>query len=108
MKVKSVFDEQGRFAPNFYEDQEMFVEGDMIIEAIGQAPDFSFIPKKYFDKLEFNEMRKVKVDDQGMTSLEGVFAAGDIVNINLDAVTALADAKIASEGIDRYIHKKNA
>jgi len=107
MKVKSVFDEQGRFAPTFHEDQEMFLEGDLIIEAIGQAPDFSFLPKEQFDRLEFTERRKVKVDENGMTSLDGVFAGGDIVNINLDAVTALADAKIASQGIDRYIRKKN-
>ena len=107
MKVKSVFDKQGRFAPTFYEDQEMFLEGDLIIEAIGQAPDFSFLPKKLFEKLEFTEMRKVKVDQNGMTSLEGIFAGGDIVNTNLDAVTALADAKIACQGIDQYIRKKN-
>jgi len=107
MKVKSVFDEQGRFAPTFHEDQEMFLEGDLIIEAIGQAPDFSFLPKKQFDRLDFTEMRKVKVDQNGMTSLDGVFAGGDIVNTNLDAVTALADAKIASQGIDRYICEKS-
>ena len=105
MKVKSVFDEQGRFAPTFYEDKEMFLEGDMIVEAIGQAPDFSFMPKKMFDQLNFNEFRKVKVDKNGMTSIDGVFAGGDIVNMNLDAVTAIADAKIASEGIDKYISK---
>ena len=108
MKVKSVFDEQGRFAPTYYEDQEMFIEGDLIIEAIGQAPDFSFIPKELFDTLEFTETRKVKVNGQGMTSIPGIFAGGDIVNTNLDAVTALADAKIASQGIERYIRKKNS
>jgi glutamate synthase (NADPH/NADH) small chain len=43
------------------------------------------------------------VDENGMTSLPGVFAGGDIVNTNLDAVTAIADAKIASEGIDRWL-----
>jgi glutamate synthase (NADPH/NADH) small chain len=103
MKVKSVFDEQGRFSPTFYEDKEMFLEGDMIIEAIGQAPNFSFIPKELFDKLEFTERRKVKVDENGQTTIEKVFAGGDIVNTNLDAVTAIADAKIAAEGIDRHL-----
>ena len=103
MKVKSVFDEQGRFAPTFYEDQEMFLEGDMIIEAIGQVPDFSFMPKELFEKLEFTEMRKVKVDENGMTSIPKVFAGGDIVNTNLDAVTAIADAKRAAEGIDKLL-----
>jgi len=106
-RVKSVFDEQGRFAPAFYEDKEMLLEGDMIVEAIGQAPDFSFIPKDLFEKLEFTPRRKVKVDENGQTTIPKVFAGGDIVNINLDAVTAIADAKIACEGIDRYLKKRN-
>ena len=103
MKVKSVFDEEGRFSPAFKEEEEMFLEGDTIIEAIGQAADFSFIPKELFDKLEFTERQKVKVDEDGMTTLPGVFSGGDIVNLNLDAVTAIADAKIAAEGIDKFL-----
>lgn len=101
MKVKSVFDEQGRFSPTFDEEKQMFLDGDMIIEAIGQAPDFSFLPKEFFEKLEFTPQRKVKVDENGMTSIPKVFAGGDIVNQNLDAVTAIADAKIAAEGIHK-------
>jgi len=102
-KVKAVFDEQGRFAPTFYEDQELFLEGDMIIEAIGQVPDFSYIPEDLFMELKFTERRKIKVDENGMTSIKKVFAGGDIVNVNLDAVTAIADAKVASQGIDRFL-----
>ena len=106
MKVKSVFDEQGRFSPTFYEEKQMFLAGDMIIEAIGQAPDFAFIPKELFEKLEFTPQRKVKVDENGMTSIPKIFAGGDIVNQNLDAVTAIADAKIAAEGIHKMLCKK--
>jgi len=103
MKVRSVFDSEGRFAPTFHEDQEMVLEGTMIIEAIGQGPDFSFVPDAELEQLEFTEMRKVSVDENGMTSLRGIFAGGDIVNTNLDAVTAIADAKVASEGINRWM-----
>jgi glutamate synthase (NADPH) small chain len=103
MKVKSVFDEQGRFAPCFYEDREMFLEGGMIIEAIGQAPDFSFMAEEFFAKLKFTPKRKVMVDENGQTSIPRVFAGGDIVNANLDAVTAIADAKIASDGMDKLL-----
>lgn len=104
-KVKRVFDEQGRFSPEFYEEKEMFLDGDMIIEAIGQGPDFSFIPEDLM-KLEFTERKKVKVDKNGITSIPKVFAGGDIVNLNLDAVTAIADAKVAAEGIDNFLKKK--
>ncbi|MEA1965529.1 MAG: FAD-dependent oxidoreductase [Candidatus Aerophobetes bacterium] len=103
MKVKSVFDEEGGFRPTFYEEKEMFLKGDMVIEAIGQGPNFSFIPEGLFKKLEFTERRKVKVDENGRTSIPKVFAGGDIVNLNLDAVTAIADAKKAAEGIETFI-----
>jgi glutamate synthase (NADPH/NADH) small chain len=102
-KVKSVFDEQGRFSPTFYEDEEKFLEGSMIIEAIGQRADFSFIPEELFKRLEFTDRKKVKVDANGMTTIPGVFAGGDIVNLNMDAVTAIADAKVAAEGINKLL-----
>jgi len=101
--VKSVFDEQGRFSPTFYEDRTMILEGDMVIEAIGQAYDLSFVPEDLMGSLEFTERRKVKVDEDGVTSIPGVFAGGDIVNLNLDAVTAIADAKRAAEGIHKML-----
>jgi len=104
-KVKSVFDEQGQFAPTFYEGEEMTLEGDMIVEAIGQGSDFSFLPDNLLEQLKFTEGRKLSVDENGMTSIAGVFAGGDIVNTNLDAVTAIADAKVAAQGIDRYLNK---
>lgn len=104
--VKSVFDEQGRFAPTFYEEKTKTVNGDMIIEAVGQMSDFSYLPKHLRDKLNV-ERGKVQVDENGQTSIVRVFAGGDIVNRNLDAVTAIADGKRAAEGIDRLLSKKN-
>jgi glutamate synthase (NADPH/NADH) small chain len=104
-KVKSVFDEKGRFSPKFIEDVEKLLDGDMIIEAIGQRPDFSFLPDELKDKLEFTKRKKVSVDENGMTSIPKVFAGGDIVNLNLDAVTAIADAKVAAKGIDRFLSR---
>jgi len=101
--VKSVFDEQGRFSPTFYEDRTMVLEGDMVIEAIGQGYDLSFIPDHLMESLAFTERRKVKVNEDGMTSVPGVFAGGDIVNLNMDAVTAIADAKKAAEGIHKML-----
>jgi len=107
MKCLSVFDENGRFSPTFDEEREMVLEADMIIEAIGQGPDFSFLPEELRQNLEFTPARKVKVDEGGMTSIPGVFAGGDIVNLNMDAVTAIRDAKAAAEGIESWLSKKD-
>jgi len=104
-KVKSVFNDEGRFAPTFFEEQTKLIKGDMIIEAIGQRADFSFLPEELNEQLEFTERRKVKVDENGMTTIPKLFAGGDIVNVNLDAVTAIADAKIAAEGINNFLKK---
>ncbi|HMA99369.1 MAG TPA: FAD-dependent oxidoreductase, partial [Spirochaetota bacterium] len=104
-KVKTVFNKNGMFSPIFEDDKQMMLEGEMIIEAIGQAPDFSYIPDDMFKKLEFTQRKKIKVDENGRTSLAKVFAGGDIVNTNLDAVSAVADAKLASEGIHNYLIK---
>lgn len=104
--VKSVFDEQGRFAPTFHEEKTKTVDGDMIIEAVGQMSDFSYLPDHLKDNLQF-EHSKVKVDEKGRTSIPRVFAGGDIVNRNLDAVTAIADGKKAAEGIDKLLSKED-
>ena len=87
---------------------DVLVEGKNVLAIEGHntsygSTDFSFIPGELFEKLEFTAMRKVKVDESGMTSIPGVFAGGDIVNINMDAVTAISDAKIASQGISRFV-----
>ncbi len=102
-KVKSVFDEKGRFRPTFYEDITKELSCDMIIEAIGQTYDLSFIPDDLLKRLKFTERKKIKVDKNGMTSIPKLFADGDIVNTNLDTVTAIADAKVAAEGIDKFL-----
>jgi len=104
-KVKSVFDEKGRFSPTFYEEKEKVLDCTMIIEAIGQRPDYSFLPQELHAKLKFTQRKKLHVDENGMTSIPKLFAGGDIVNINLDAVTAIADAKVAAEGINKWVYK---
>ncbi|MEE9285525.1 MAG: dihydropyrimidine dehydrogenase, partial [Dehalococcoidia bacterium] len=45
----------------------------------------------------------VAADDAGLTSREGVFAAGDNVRGADLVVTALADAKRAAAAIDEYL-----
>ena len=42
LKTKSVFDENKRFNPTFYENSETRLDCDTIIMAIGQAPQSGF------------------------------------------------------------------
>ena len=58
----SVFDEAGSFNPKFNRDDKSFIEGDTVIEAIGQGADTSYIPQELADRLEY-ERRRIKVNE---------------------------------------------
>jgi glutamate synthase (NADPH/NADH) small chain len=48
------------------------------------------------------------VDDQGMTSLPGVFAGGDIVRGAATVILAMGDGKRSAKAIDEYLTGKAA
>ena len=107
MKVKSVFDENHRFHPTFFEDQTKILEGDFIIESVGQMYNFSFIPKELFETLKFTPRRRVWIDEYGETSIPGLFAGGDLVETSKgNAISAIANGHRAALGIDRYLKEK--
>jgi glutamate synthase (NADPH) small chain len=88
-RVLSIFDEQGRFAPRYDETDEQIHEGEMVIEAIGQAAEVDFLEEELTERLDWNRGR-LKVDDQGRTNLPWLWAAGDMVR-GPDVVSAVAD-----------------
>jgi glutamate synthase (NADPH/NADH) small chain len=97
----SIFDEQGRFAPTYDDSDERLHEGDMIIEAIGQAADVSLLGEELTERLEWNRGR-IQVDAAGRTSENWLWAGGDCVN-GPDVVHAVADGHRAAASIDAYI-----
>lgn len=71
---------------------------DSIIIAVSQQS------KEYSqDGLDFNQWRLLEVSEEGQTSLEGVFAAGDIVSGAKTVVEAVYNGKCVAENIDKYI-----
>ena len=65
--VTSVFDENGRFAPVFDQDDVRHIEADTVILAIGQAIDLESLGSS---GPEISERRTIKIDnDTGETSL---------------------------------------
>lgn len=89
------------------EDEVYEWDVDTVIYAIGQAPDLSFLPESWLEKLELDSRGKhIVVDENGMTSIEGVFAGGDIVNPRADVISAIADGRKAAEGIHKYLSGK--
>ena len=79
------------------------IDADMVIEALGfVAEDL----KTLFGATtpEVTERGTVAVDEETlMTSLNGVFAAGDLIRGASLAVWAIRDGRVAAEGIDAYL-----
>ncbi len=101
--VKSIFDEQGRFAPSYDESDEQFHAGEMVIEAIGQMSDTALLGDELTEKLEWNRGRLL-VDDGGRSSENWLWAAGDMVR-GPDVVSAVADGHRVAASIHESLTK---
>lgn len=94
-------DETGRRRPLPIEGSEFFVEADMVIPAVGQAPDLSFLPED--TKLERARWGALQVNPNTMaTNLSGIFAGGDFVTGPTTVIQAIAAGRTASLAIDKY------
>ncbi|KAB7741705.1 NAD(P)-binding protein [Parvibaculum sedimenti] len=85
--------------------REFVIEADMVFKAIGQS--FVADPLKDSEQslLELSQGR-IKADDEGRTSLGGVWAGGDCVAGGQDlTVESVQAGKIAAHSIDRVLRK---
>ena len=55
--------------------------------------------------LKLNPQGNIVTDQNGMTSLPGVFAGGDIVRGAATVILAMGDGKRAARAIDDYLNK---
>ncbi len=53
--------------------------------------------------LKINEWGYLIVDEQGMTSVPGIFAGGDIVRGAATVILAMGDGKRAARAIEKYL-----
>lgn len=97
--VVSVFNDEGRFAPVFDEDDQIHVEADTIILAIGQAIDLESLGE---DGPEISPRRTIQViDETGATSMPDVWSGGDAAKGPRTLIDAIADGRRAAADIDR-------
>ena len=95
----SILDENGRVIG--CEEEEEQVEADSTIISISQGPRRKLIRATV--GLEGSEKGLLIVDENGMTTKPGVFAAGDVVSGSKTVVHAVEGAKIAAQGMIRYM-----
>ncbi len=101
VKVESIFDEQGRFAPKYDESDSQFHPCDMVVEAIGQMSDVPILGDELTEELEWNRGR-MQVDENGATSVNWLWSAGDMVK-GPDVINAVADGHRVANDIDKYL-----
>ncbi|MEN1761862.1 FAD-dependent oxidoreductase [Anoxynatronum sibiricum] len=82
---------------------EFVLKADRVVMAIGQEVDET----GYAEGLKVNEKQLAVVDEATCaTSVEGVYAAGDVVNGGKTVVQAVAEGKAAADGIDAWLASK--
>jgi ferredoxin len=101
LEVARVFDEGGRFSPQFVPGSETVVETDTVIVAIGQTGDFSFLRPE--DGVEARAGRIVVDPDTLATTAPGIYAGGDAAFGPRIAINAIADGKRAARSIDERL-----
>ncbi|HEX2952232.1 MAG TPA: FAD-dependent oxidoreductase, partial [Armatimonadota bacterium] len=96
-------DESGRRRPVPIDGSEYVIPCDTVIVAIGTRAN-PLLTATCPD-LKLNKRGNIEVDENGMTSLSGVFAGGDIVRGAATVILAMGDGKIAAKQIDEYLQK---
>lgn len=94
-------DESGRRRPVPIPDSNFVFNLDTVVVAIGQSPN-PLIPKST-KELKLGKKGNVIVDEGGRTSMEGVFAGGDISTGAATVIEAMGAGKIAARSIDEYL-----
>ena len=100
-----IFDNTGSFNPEFDKECEQTIEGEQVYIAIGQSPDYNYIPKSLSEKLTFT---RGKIAASEMGQVEGVpwlFVGGDILR-GPDLISGIADGHRSAQGIDDYLFNK--
>ncbi len=100
-------DASGRRKPEIEKDSEYKIPADLVIKSLGFDPEN--IPKLFnAEELAISKWGTIKIDLKTMqTSLDGVFAAGDIVRGASLVVWAIRDGRDAASEIQKYLNTIN-
>ncbi|NQT78935.1 MAG: NADPH-dependent glutamate synthase [Candidatus Aminicenantes bacterium] len=100
-------DSSGRRRPVPIEGSEFIMDVDLVVVAIGNSPN-PLIPQTT-PQLKVGKWGNVEVDwDTMATSIEGVYAGGDIIRGGATVILAMGDARIAAAEMDKYLNTKKS
>jgi glutamate synthase (NADPH/NADH) small chain len=101
---RSILDEEGHFISAG--DEKIQVDSDTTIFCVSQVPKNKLVLTT--KGLEATDAGTLKVDGNSMTTVQGVFAAGDVVTGPKTVVDAVAGAKDAAEAMLTYMEAKHS
>ncbi len=97
-------DASGRRKPVEKANSEFEIDADCVIMALGTNPNP--LIKSTTKGLETQKWGGIIVDEDGLTSREGIYAGGDAVTGAATVILAMGAGKKAAEAIDKYLKNK--
>jgi NADPH-dependent glutamate synthase beta subunit-like oxidoreductase/2,4-dienoyl-CoA reductase-like NADH-dependent reductase (Old Yellow Enzyme family) len=95
------YDKNHKFAPAYDEKKIKKIDADMVITAIGQRVDLSFMEGS---KVKATKRGTIDTEARSLaTNVAGIFAGGDVARGQGTMIEAMADAKKAAVAIDCYL-----
>jgi NADPH-dependent glutamate synthase beta subunit-like oxidoreductase len=100
-RCTTCYNAAGQFAPVYNEKETKKIDADMVITAIGQRVDLSFMKES---KVKATKRGTIETEARSlMTNVKGVFAGGDVARGQGTMIEAMADGKKAAIAIDCYL-----
>ncbi len=97
-------DESGRRRPVPVKGSEFSIDADTVVVAIGRTPNP--IIQTTTGGLQVTKWGTIVADENGKTSIDGVYAGGDIVTGEATVISAMGAGKRAAKAIHEYLLKK--
>jgi len=91
-------DASGRRRPIPIEGSEFLIDVDTVVVAIGQRPNAPSVRG-----LAVTKRGTIVVDEEGKTSVRGVFAGGDVTTGAATVISAMSAGKRAALAIHKYL-----
>ena len=96
-------DEKGRRRPVVIEGSDFVLDVDTVVMSIGTSPNP--LIKSTTEGLEVNRWGGIVVNEDGLTSRNGVYAGGDAVTGAATVISAMGAGKVAAKAIDEALSK---
>lgn len=96
-------DASGRRSPRVKKGSERIMEVDTVVIAVGTVPNPLIASNT--PQLKTTKWGTLVVDERGRTTMEGVWAGGDITTGGATVISAMGAGKTASKDMDEWLRK---